>query len=208
MKFVALHLVAISFLLLNSCAKICKTRPISVQVSATKTATIKESQVPCKEKEKFESAALLTLEAIHSSEFETRLEKFHRTELRDGEHVAAWKNVTVQNVVSGVRNKVDGTYANSYGGVTGLFKFLIVGNVAYDGGIEGPIRFNRWALSKRSIPQVSNTIAHEVAHRAGLKHPTSGSSLEVANKEPAYVVGNIIQEIVTDLRNKAEAGER
>lgn len=199
MKLITVSLYPLSIFFLCSCAKICETDPVTLQVPSTRATTIKTSEIPCSQKGKFESAARLALKAVHSPEFEKRLKVFAETELDSGKHVPAWKDVDVSTVILDMRSQINGTYATSYGNIVGLWKFLVFGNVAYDGTKNGPIRFNRWALSRRTIPQVANTIAHEVAHRIGLKHPSSGSSMKVADKEPAYVVGNIIEDIVTEL---------
>lgn len=95
-----------------------------------------------------------------------------------------------------MRVQINGTYAETYGGIKGLWLFVFYHNIAYDGTESGPILLNRIPLKKRTSESIANTIAHEVSHRIGLTHPHSDSNLNIAYKEPPYIIGDIIEDII------------
>ena len=110
----------------------------------------------------------------------------------DGRHAAAWEGVDPDRTVIAMQAALDGQRVATYGGLRGWFLRTFFGNTAYDGSADGPILLNRAALP-RSAPSIANTFAHEIAHRAGLRHPHSGSSLAVARCEPPYVIGSLVE---------------
>lgn len=178
-----------------SCAEICVTKSVKVEVSE-KTITFKQSKIPCYKIEEFEKAAKYTIEAIYSEDFSRGLANHIENNIGSGPQVAAWKGVSSDETVMRMREAIDGAYAETYGGTKGLWLSVIYGNIAYDGTKDGPIKLNRWSLRGRGIGKIANTIAHEVAHRIGLTHPGIKISQDVANKEPPYVIGDIIERIV------------
>lgn len=99
-------------------------------------------------------------------------------------------------IVSSMRKVVNGTFVETYGGPIGWVKFRFWGNIAYDGVASGPILLNRIPLKHRGYPDIANTLAHEISHRAGLSHPSSNKDLSIAEKEPPYVIGDIVEELV------------
>jgi len=182
---------------LFSCASICTIPPIAENIN-NQTITFEESKMPCKKQEEFENAVRMTITAIFSNDFEQKLKEHMANNLGTGKHTDAWKNLTASKIVTDMRSQIDGTYADTYGGIKGWWLNLIYGNIAYDGTESGPIRLNRIPLRKRTSAQISNTIAHEVAHRIGLKHPHSDEDLDIANLEPPYIIGDMIEEIVNN----------
>ncbi len=199
MKHPAPLLAVIVSMAFSSCVKICDVGPIK---STAEGITFGKSQFPCYKQNDFTKAVELTIQAIYSKEFETQLEDHIRNKIGTGAHVDAWKNVTTHDVVTSMRSEINGKYVDTYGGIAGWWKYLRYGNLAYDGTLTGPIRINRAPLKGRSATSLSGTIAHEVAHRIGLTHPHSDINLSIAKKEPAYVVGDII-EAITEAREQA-----
>lgn len=187
----------LAFLLLSGCASICDTKSFTKNVSGT-VVVLPESKIPCEKVADYELAAEYAIDALFSNEFENRLQDFMDTRLLEGKHVEAWEGLSADEITQAVRQTISGTYADTYGGIYGLFLNVFTGNIAYDGTLDGPIRMNRWPLRKRGVPQIANTIVHEVAHRAGYSHPSSSSDLKIADLEPPYVIGNIIEEIVAE----------
>lgn len=182
----------------SSCTSICEVSKITHKVDG-KEITFAESRMPCKKVDDFKLAVNLTIESVYSEKFETLLTNYIKDSLGTGEHTKAWEGVIAKDVVQKMRENINGTSADTYGGVKGLWLHLIYGNIAYDGTENGPILFNRVPLKNRNSPSISNTIAHEISHRIGLKHPHSDSNLKIAYREPPYVIGNIVEEIANEI---------
>ncbi len=87
------------------------------------------------------------------------------------EHSKAWENLNASDIVKKMREQLNGTYAETYGGIKGLWLFVFSHNIAFDGTENGPILLNRIPLKIRTPASIANTIAHEVSHRIGLTHP-------------------------------------
>jgi len=160
--------------------------------------TMGASRIPCNKVKEYEKAASYCVDALFSDQFESELIKFISSVKSDDKYYPAWDGLRAENIISDMRSSIDGTYAETYGGPVGLFKYLVFHNIAYDGTTDGPIRLNRWPLKKRSPADISNTIAHEVAHRIGLVHPSSDNDMATAKLEPPYVVGNIVGKLVQE----------
>lgn len=187
-------LILLSFFI-TSCASICIVPPIKEKVD-NQTITFEESKIPCKKQKDFENAVRMTISAVFSNDFEKRLAEHIENDIGTGKHTDAWKNLTASKIVNDMRLQMNGTYAETYGGIKGLWLNIFYGNIAYDGTESGPIKLNRIPLRKRTSAEISNTIAHEIAHRVGLKHPHSDDDMKIANLEPPYIIGNLIEEIV------------
>lgn len=195
--------LAITALLLTSCATLCKVKPISVTIE-TDTVQFAESKIPCNKVKDYQLAIEQTIKAIYSDEFKKELDDYIKNNIGDGPHAKAWENVKASEVVKKMREQLNGTYVETYGGIKGLWLNLIFGNIAFDGTEDGPILLNRIPLKNRSASSISNTIAHEVSHRIGLKHPHSSKNLKIAYKEPPYIIGNIIERIVEQKLREAK----
>lgn len=195
-----LFVFGLASLLFSSCATICKVSPIKT-VIGNNTITFAVSKIPCKKVEAFKEAVDKTIRAIYSKEFQAKLADHILNGIGKGDHEAAWKNVSASEVVAKMRQQINGTYADTYGGIKGLWVNFFSGNIAYDGTLDGPILFNRIPLKKRGAASISNTIAHEIAHRIGLTHPHSSKrgQFDTASNEPPYVIGDIIEDIVSTM---------
>ena len=137
-------------------------------------------------------AATETIDVLYSPGFHADLQDFREAHAGDGQHAAAWQDLDPDRTILALQAALDGQRVATYGGVRGWFLRTFFGNTAYDGSAEGPILLNRAALP-RSPPSIANTFAHEIAHRVGLRHPHSGSSLAVARCEPPYVIGSLVE---------------
>lgn len=184
---------------ISSCTSLCEVSKITYQLDGTEI-TFAESRMPCKKVDDFKLAVNLTIKSVYSEKFETLLTNYIKDSLGTGEHTKAWEGVIAKDIVQKMRENINGTSADTYGGVKGLWLHLIYDNIAYDGTENGPILFNRVPLKNRNPPSISNTIAHEISHRIGLKHPHSDSNLKIAYREPPYVIGDIIEEIAKEIQ--------
>lgn len=148
--------------------------------------------VPDDQRGTFTLAARQAIDAIHSREFAEDLKNFATRHAAHGNHAAAWAGVDPVATIAALKAGVPGQRVATYGGLRGWFLRTFFGNVAYDGSAEGPILLNRAALP-RSAPSIANTFAHEIAHRAGLRHPHSSRDLATARCEPPYVIGTLVE---------------
>jgi len=184
--------------LISSCTSLCEVSKVTYKEGG-KEITFAESKMPCKKVDDFKIAVNLTIKSVYSEKFETLLTNYIKDSLGTGEHTKAWEGVFAKDVVQKMRENINGTSADTYGGIKGLWLYLIYGNIAYDGTEHGPILFNRVPLKNRTPLSISNTIAHEISHRIGLNHPHSNSKLKIAYREPPYVIGKIIEEIAKEI---------
>ncbi len=151
-----------------------------------------EESIPLGQEDIFQPASVEVIDALDSEQFREDLVRFHSLFSTGGAHAGAWAGVDIEIVPDELISKVNGMQIETYGGIKGLFYKALFGNTAFDGSEDGPIMLNRWALP-RSSASIANTISHETAHRIGLVHPNSGNDLEIANCEPPYVIGSLVQ---------------
>lgn len=138
---------------------------------------------------------LQAIDAIGSQQFSNEIKRFYLQSAETGQHAKVWEGVDVDMVQNALLSEIQGLEIDTYGGIISGFKYLIYGNIAYDGMTDKPISLNRWALP-RSSDSIANTIAHEAAHRIGLKHPHSNDNFGVAKCEPPYVIGSIVEKVI------------
>jgi len=182
-------------MIISSCASICKIDSFEIKTDSS-IIKIADSEFTCNKKEDFIKSAKLTTKAIYSEQFLTELKSYMKDSISEGPHKEAWKNLNANDIVMSMRKQINGTHVETYGGIKGWWLSVFYNNIAFDGTENGPIRYNRIPLRKRTIPQISNTLAHEIAHRVGLKHPNSDNDLKIAKKEPPYVIQDIIERLV------------
>jgi len=154
-----------------------------------------EELIPEGQEELFRKSSNEVIDAIGSKEFRDDLGRFESLFSKEGPHSLAWSNINVETVPNALISEINGLKIETYGGIKGLFYKVFFGNVAFDGSLDGPIRLNRWALP-RSSASIANTISHEAAHRIGLVHPNSGDDLDIANCEPPYVIGSLVEKMI------------
>ncbi|RBQ04955.1 hypothetical protein [Pedobacter miscanthi] len=180
-----------------SCAKICTVPPINATVNGT-TVSFASSKIPCKKVTEYEEAVKLSINAIYSETFEITLENYMKDSIGNGPHEKAWEGLVAKEVVKKMRLQINGEFIETYGGPIGWLRYTFSHNIAYDGTADGPIWLNRIPLKNRNAASIANTIAHETAHRIGLRHPNSDVDLKIAYKEPPYVIGTIIENMCTN----------
>jgi hypothetical protein len=185
----------IASLLCSSCARICTVQSVGVNVNGQQIA-FSSSRVPCKKVNDYEKSVKQAITAIYSDKFETWLTAYMKDSIGNGPQAKAWQNLNAKDVIQRMRVQINGEYIDTYGGIKGLWLSKIYKNDAYDGKTSGPIRLNRIHLKNRSVSSIANTIAHETSHRIGLTHPHSVTNFSIALKEPPYVIGYIIEQIV------------
>jgi hypothetical protein len=148
--------------------------------------------VPADHSDAFAKASQQVIDAVHSREFLQDLSVFQKQWGASGKHAAAWNGLHAPDVVAAMKLAMHGMGIETYGEVDGFFLRLTQGNMAFMGSPAGPIQMNRWALLRPS-ESLANTIAHEVAHRVGLMHPSSETDTAVAQCEPPYVIGSLVE---------------
>ena len=180
--------------LFSSCAKICSVPATGVKVNDNHVA-FATSKIPCNKTKDYEDAVKGAIVVIYSGEFETRLGDHIKNHIGTGPHAKAWENLDAGNIAANMRRQLHGQYVETYGGIKGWWLYTFYHNIAYDGTMHGPIKLNRIPLRKRDAASIANTIAHETAHRIGLGHPHSSSSLPIAYKEPPYIIGKLVEDL-------------
>lgn len=152
-------------------------------------------RVPASQQEQFAAAARQAIVAVHDQVLTDRLTEFSSQCAGVGPWAPAWNGVDVAGVSARLKAAAQGVRVDTYGGPIGLFKYVVFGNLAFDGDEAGPIRINRWGLP-RSSASLANSFAHELAHRIGLLHPSSRKNLDIAQYEPPYVIGALVEQQV------------
>lgn len=149
-----------------------------------------DDTVPDKYRPLFTDAGTAAVRAVASSEFRADLAEFIQRRAPANSR-DPWWGVDATATADRVHAELLDFSVTTYGGLYGWFLNTFWGNLAYDGG-GGPVRLNRAGLP-RSMPSVANTFAHEAAHRVGLRHPSSNDDLNLAECEPPYVIGSLVE---------------
>ena len=184
-------MIVFAIFLFSGCASLT-TISGSCGTSPNNNICLGEESIQEGQEELFRKASTEVIDAVASKQFITELEHFYSLFSGEGDHSIAWSSINIEKVQSSLISEINGLKIETYGGISGFFYNKLFGNVAFDGSLEGPIRLNRCALP-RSSASIANTISHEAAHRIGLTHPNSDDDLEVANCEPPYVIGSLIE---------------
>lgn len=150
-------------------------------------------RVPAEQAGQFTTAARQAIVALHDQALVARLTEFSHHCAGAGPWAPAWQGVDATDVGARLKAAAQGMRVDTYGGPIALFKYGVFGNLAYDGDESGPIRLNRWGLP-RTPASLANTFTHELAHRIGLRHPSSSKDLGIAGYEPPYVIGTLVEQ--------------
>lgn len=157
-------------------------------------------QVPAQFNSKFKRGVQESIEAVFSDKFEPALADFIRLHAGAPSIADSWKGQEASAVSAAERTH----YTNAInivtkGGVSGWLSRKFKGNVAYEGVTKADgtrdIPVNRYGMPRATPGAIANTIAHEVAHAIGLRHPDSDTNLPRAFCEPPYVIGTIVRQI-------------
>jgi hypothetical protein len=132
------------------------------------------------------------IDVIYSMEFEAALQDFQKENAGALLQVKAWSGFDNAAVVEKLRAKIKIMRIETKGGPFWYLRYKFAGNLARDGAGEGPIQLNEWAFP-RSPSSFANSIAHEIAHKAGLIHPSSSANFLAALCEPPYIVGTLVE---------------
>lgn len=156
--------------------------------------------VPSKFEVKFRQGARSSIAAVLSEALEPALTEFIQQHAADPKIAASWKDHDAPAIVTAEREH----YTKSINittnrGLGALWVRIFSHNIAYEGvpSTDGTrhVPVNRYAMRFETAGDVANTIAHEVAHAAGLTHPDSDGNLSRAFCEPPYVIGTLVQKI-------------
>lgn len=161
--------------------------------SPNETTCLGELDVPPAHRAKFIEAGRFAIDAVYSDGFANDLRTFVSMGGTRGRQAAAWQGLDADDIIRKLRHGMAGQGVTTYGGLGGWWSHTFFGNLARDGGTSGPVRVNRVGLNRRSAADVAGTIAHEVAHRIGLRHPSIETNWAVGVCEPAYVIGSLVK---------------
>lgn len=190
-KRAALLLCLLGLLGISGCASIANVAG-ACGTNAGSDVCFGAMHVPAEHSAAFVKASGQVIDAVHSAQFLQDLQAFQMQLAGSGKHAPAWEGVHAPDVVAAMKIAMQGMRIDTYGEVQGFVLRLTQGNVAFMGPPDGPIQMNRWALL-RSSESLANTLAHELAHRVGLAHPHGDSNSAVAQCEPPYVVGSLVE---------------
>ena len=149
---------------------------------------------------KFKRGVQESIEAVFSDRFERALADFIRLHASVSSIADSWKGQEAPAVSASERTH----YTSSInivtkGGASGWLSRKFAHNVAYEGVTKTDgtrdIPVNRYGMRQATPGAIANTIAHEVAHAIGLRHPDSDTNLQRAFCEPPYVIGTIVRQI-------------
>lgn len=134
---------------------------------------------------------------VYSSQFRNELQRQIDIHQSGAEYGPAWTNLTADSIIERMKRSMTGINVKTFRGPRATLLYYLAGNLAYDGTSRGPIKINETEIAKRSKYDFANTIAHELAHRAGLEHPHSEvkGKFKIALCEPPYVVGEIVEKM-------------
>lgn len=183
--------------LLSGCTTLVKIKPSPVN-PAEPDNKLGELHIPQYKQQDFVRAADLVIQIINSPAFATEINNFVRLHANGGEYSQAWAGWTSARIVTEMRACITGVKVETYGGPIAWYNHVFNGNIAYDGTTGDVVRMNRTGMRKRSIADLCNTIAHEVAHHAGMTHPHSegkDKNVQISRCEPPYVIGSIVKKL-------------
>jgi hypothetical protein len=156
-------------------------------------------QVPAQFNSKFERGVQDSIEAVFSDGFERALADFIRLHAGVPSIADSWRGQAAAVSASERTHYTNSINIVTKGGVSGWMSRTFAHNVAYEGVTKAngthDIPVNRYGMRLATPGAIANTIAHEVAHVIGLRHPDSDTNLPRAFCEPPYVIGTIVRQI-------------
>ena len=195
-RFVTLSLLLSVAVAVSGCASFKTLEPGGCGSSPNEHACLGKTVVPEQQADLFIRSSKLAIDAIASQEFKDDLARFVRDHTSSGKHSDAWVGIDASSIPDRLLKKTEGMQIATFGGIKGAWFAICCGTRAREGNSVGPILLNRWYLP-RSSESIANTIVHEAAHRIGLTHPHSSSDSDIANCEPPYVIGSLVEKHIT-----------
>lgn len=190
-----IFVLTISYLLYG-CTSLTTINPGGCGSSPLDTVCLGETTVPTKQKELFLTSSNQAINVISSQAFKDELANFITLHSKTGKHSAAWLGVDTTSISDSLLQEVQGMKISTFGGIKGLYLKVFYGNQAFEGDGVGPILLNRWSLP-RSSASIANTIVHEAAHRIDLLHPSVEKDSKVADCEPPYLIGSLVEKHIS-----------
>lgn len=192
MKFYAVALSVFVVSALSGCTSLKVINPGGCGSNDHDSICLGKTNVPSEQVNLFLKASKQAVDAVASDEFRDDLTDFVKRHSGSGGHSSAWQGVEADTIPNRLLDEIQGMQISTFGGIKGLFYKLCCGTKAFEGDGVGPILVNRWSLP-RSSASIANTIVHEAAHRIGLTHPHSSTNTDIANCEPPYLIGSLVE---------------
>jgi hypothetical protein len=191
-KFKSMLVILLFGTMVSGCTSFKTVNPGGCGSSPRESICLGKTTVPIKQADLFLQSSNQAIDAISSQEFKDELVSFVTKHSSSGQHSKAWVGVDTDSIPDRLLQETQGMQIATFGGINGLFYKLCCGTNAFEGDGVGPILLNRWSLP-RSGASIANTIVHEAVHRIGLTHPHSSSDRDIANCEPPYVIGSLVE---------------
>ena len=154
---------------------------------------------PAKFRGSVEAGGQMAIDTIMDDGLLAEVQAFKDRHGASGRHATAWRNVDAKASILAMRENLSGISVTTYGGFIPWLKYLFAGNLAYEPRGDGAVRLNRAGLP-RTPGSIANTIAHELAHKVGLSHPSSDFDFATALCEPPYVIGSLVERRIDGAR--------
>lgn len=176
-------------MLLGACARLVTLSPVC-GAGTQSGVCITPQEIPAADSLTYVSAARQAIEVVHSDAFAARYKAYNERALRFDPFVSDdWNAASADSALVRLRRAIAGLDVTTYGGLKGWFANRVFGNRAYEGDSIGPIRINR--IPAADAHDLTNTIVHEAAHRAGLTHADGDR-----NCGPPYILGALAEALV------------
>jgi hypothetical protein len=194
----ALALLAAATLI--GCASTQVTRELACGAEARAAVCIGPISAPETHIDKVMQASQQAVELLHDPGFRDDIAAFQRRHASMLSRYSAWQGLDADGIVNAMRAALPQVSITSHddGRSAWLWYNPMIRNRAFEGrrhadGSLGPLSLNAFALRSASLPQVVNSIVHEVAHAAGMAHPSYEREPYVGLCEPPYVLGSIAE---------------
>ena len=141
----------------------------------------------------FEVASQVAIDQVMSSAFQDAVAGFIAQKASDSRISVDWQRWTAESAVQSVRERLAGSRLGTRDGFIAWIVHLPPWSevaIEPDSSAGKPARINRWALPGLSAAGIANSIVHEAAHNAGMRHDS-----EFRTCGPPYVLGNIIEQL-------------
>ena len=151
-------------------------------------------EVPAARADSFRAAGRLAVDVVFSTEFETAVARFVEVHAADPRIASDWEGWPAGRIVSALRTSLSGAALGTRDGPWQWLRHMAAGNLADEAKPHAhpsrPATVNRWGLRGRDAASLANSIVHEAAHQAGMRHDGKPRTCG-----PPYVIGQIVESL-------------